>query len=179
MAYRKTEKVLAQLEAKRAGIIAAALDVIEKGGLEALVLDNVAARAEIAVGLIYRYFPDKTELLAAAVAQLLARDLAAMREAGTLEKGISFLITRLRLGYRLMSTIGQQPAYREGIRTELARLIRATEPAESAALLAAAAYGAIFEAAGYVRPRDEATLALVVLKAIGVPVRRKAAAEVI
>jgi AcrR family transcriptional regulator len=103
MAYRKTEKVLAQLEAKRNSLIAAAIDVIEKHGLDGLTTDLVADRAGVAAGLLYRYFPDKTELLAAAVAQCLERDLTAMKEASNtfgLPGAVSALASRLVLNYR-------------------------------------------------------------------------------
>lgn len=171
MAYRKTEKVLAHLEARRAGIIAAAIDVIAKSGMEGLTTDAIAERGAIAVGLIYKYFPDKTELLAAVVAQLLARDLAAVKECGTLSDAIPVFFNRICSNYRLMSAIGQVPAYREGIRREFARLIRATGT-ESPTILAAAVYGAIFEAAG-IGPRVEQSLTICLLRAIGVHAYKK------
>jgi AcrR family transcriptional regulator len=174
MAYRKTEKVLAQLEARRASIIASAIDVISKHGLEGLTTDSVAARAGIAVGLIYKYFPDKTELLAAVVAQLLDRDRAAMKEAESLAEAIGTLFHRAATNYRLMSTISQLPAYREGMKRELARLIRATDPTEIAGLLSAVVYGAIFEAAA-LGPRFEKELTTAVRRALGVSSKAKAA----
>jgi AcrR family transcriptional regulator len=181
MAYRKTEKVLAQLEAKRAGLIAAAIDVIEKVGLDGLTTDLVCERAGVAAGLLYRYFPDKTELLAAAVAQCLERDLTAMKlQSNTdgLPGAVSALASRLVLNYRYMSHIGRFPAYREGIRRELARLIRASDATESPALLACIVYGALFEAAGHIRPRDEPALCAAMLRACGVKVAARAGAVV-
>lgn len=177
MAYRKTEKVLAQLEAKRSGLIAAAIDVIEKVGLDGLTTDGVCERAGVAAGLLYRYFPDKTELIAAAVAQCLERDLTAMKEQSNtdgLVGAVSALTSRLVLNYRYMSHIGRFPAYREGIRRELARLIRASEVSEPAPILAAVVYGALFEAAGYIRPRDEPALCAAVLRLVGVKVDKRA-----
>ena len=183
MAYRKTEKVLAQLEAKRSALIAAALDVIEKVGLDGLTTDLVAERAGVAAGLLYRYFPDKTELLAAAVAQCLERDLTAMKEASNtagLPDAVAVLASRMVINYRIVSQISRFPAYREGIRRELARLIRAdgSDAAEQPALLAAAAYGALFEAAGYIRPRDEPALSAVILRLVGAKVTKRAGAAV-
>lgn len=176
MAYRKTEKVLAQLEAKRNSFIAAAIDVIAKSGMEGLTTDAVAARADVADGLLYKYFPDKTELLAAVVHHVLARDLAAMRGAignssphDALETSLALLFTRASSNYRVMAAISQMPVYREGMRRELARLIRATG-AETPPLLAAIAYGALFEAAGSYRPKDEPALTASLLRAFGVRV---------
>lgn len=175
MAYRKTEKVLAQLEAKRAGLIAAAIDVISKVGLDALTTDLVCERAGVAAGLLYRYFPDKTELLAAAVAQCLERDLTAMK-GQSITDAVAILASRWVSNYRVVSQIGRFPAYREGIRRELARLIRAaeTDAAEPATVLAAAAYGALFEGAGHIRPRDEPALCAGVLRLVGVKVGKRA-----
>jgi len=177
MAYRKTEKVLAQLEAKRNSLIASAIDVIEKVGLDGLTTDLVCERAGVAAGLLYRYFPDKTELLAAVVAQCLERDLTAMREQ-SITGAVSILASRWVSNYRVISQIGRFPAYREGIRRELARLIRASEAAESPAILASVAYGALFEAAGHIRPRDEQALCAAVLRACGVKVAARAGAVV-
>jgi AcrR family transcriptional regulator len=181
MVYRKTEKVLAQIEAKRNSIIASAIDVIGKSGMDGLTTDAVAERAGISNGLIYNYFPDKTELLAAAVAQCLERDLAAMKEQSNtdgLPGAVSVLASRWVLNYRVISHIGRFPAYREGIRRELARLIRASEATESSALLASVVYGALFEAASYIRPRDEPALCAAVLRAVGVKVGTRAGAVV-
>lgn len=181
MAYRKTEKVLAQLEAKRNSLIASAIDVIEKVGLDGLTTDLVCERAGVAAGLLYRYFPDKTELLAAVVAQCLERDLAAMKEYSNtsgLPGAISALASRWVSNYRVVSQIGRFPAYREGVRRELARLIRASDATESPAILAAAAYGALFEATGTIRPRDEPALCAAVLRLVGVKVAARAGAVV-
>lgn len=179
MAYRKTEKVLAQLEAKRNSLIAASIDVIEKVGLDGLTTDGVCERAGVAAGLLYRYFPDKTELLAAAVAQCLERDLAAMKEQSNtdgLRGAIAALASRWVINYRIISQIGRFPAYREGVRRELARLIRASDAAESPALLASVVYGALFEAAGTIRTRDEPALCAAALRACGVKVAARAGA---
>jgi len=173
MAYRKTEKILAGIEARKASILAAAIDLITRHGMEGFTTDAIAERAEVAVGLIYKYFPDKTEVLAAVVAQLLARDLATIREAGSLAGGIRAWAQRVAANHRLMATIGAVPAYRAGIRAELAKMIRAAG-GESPAILAAVAYGAILEAAGSLRPRDEATLTTALLKAMGLRVRATA-----
>src|SRR5258707_14208662 len=86
MAYRKTEKVLASMEARRNSILASAIDVITKSGMEGLTTDAVAERAGIAAGLTYSYFADKDELIAAVIAHLLARDVAAMKGAAGIEK---------------------------------------------------------------------------------------------
>jgi AcrR family transcriptional regulator len=184
MAYRKTEKVLAGIAARRAALIAGAIDVIARDGLAGLTTDAIAERAELAVGLIYKYFPDKTELLAAAVQLLLERDLKALRGSvldyshpvERLAAALTLLGSRIGKEYRLMSVIATQAAYREPIRAELAKLIRATEAADSPAVLAAAAYGALLEVARAGRSKDLDTLTGALLRGFGLKVSKKAGA---
>lgn len=170
MAYRKTEKVLAGIEQRKAAILAAAIHIIGKHGMEALTTDNIATRAQVSVGLLYKYFPDMTEMRAAVIAQLLARDLETIRDAGSLEKGIRAWAKNLAANYRLMSAICALPGYRVTMRAELTKMIRATG-AENAPILSAVVYGAVLEAASTLRPRDEQTLVACVLRAVGVRVR--------
>lgn len=158
MAYRKTEKVLAQLEAKRNSFIASAIDVIAKSGMEGLTTDAVAARAGVADGLLYSYFPDKTELLAAVVAHVLARDLAAIREAAIAEREpTQALAAAIAVFYgrmespRVVRAMADQPAYLLPIRAELERLLKPATAGlapKARALAAGQALGAIFGAYG-------------------------------
>lgn len=173
MAYRKTEKVLAALAARRDLIIASAIDIMAKSGAEALTADAISERSEMSVGAIYLNFPDMVELRAAIVQEVLTRDLAVIREAGTLGKGIRAFAQRLSGNYRVMSWVGAQPVYRTGIRAELAKLIKSAG-GESPAMFAAVAYGAVFEAASTLRPRDEVALTACLLKAFGVRARETA-----
>ena len=46
--------------------------------MAAVQIAPVAERAGIAAGTVYRYFPSKTELVAALVAELSAREIAAL-----------------------------------------------------------------------------------------------------
>src|SRR5882672_34185 len=133
MAYRKTEKVLANLEARRNSILASAIDVIARSGMEGLTTDAVAERAGVATGLMYKYFPDKAELVAAVVAHILARDLAAMRAAASIEKTpLPALAAALAAFFRrldnahLVRALSGAPIYQIGIRDELAGLIHDT-----------------------------------------------------
>lgn len=169
MAYRKTEKVLAALEARRQNILASTMDVIAKGGLEALTSDSLRKRAGVPVGLIYHYFADLTEVVAAVVQQLLERDVAAVKECGSIVEAIPVFFHRVASNYGLMKVIGQMPAYRDAMKRELARLIRATDPAESPALLAAVVYGAILEAGGGAKTsKTEEALTAVLMAAVGI-----------
>ena len=154
MAYRKTEKVLANKEARRNSILASAVDVIAKSGMEGLTTDAVANRAGVATGAMYWYFADKTELIAAVFAHLLARELAAMHEAASVEKAplpalaaaIAVFFARLDNAH-LVRAMANAPVYQLGVRTELERLIRATDldlTPKARTLAAAGALGALY-----------------------------------
>jgi AcrR family transcriptional regulator len=177
MAYRKTEKVLSKIAATRSLIIACSIDIIAADGLDALTTRTLADRAEIATGSIFLHFADTKELIIAVASELRTRDIEAMQQAGadkrpipTLIAGISCLAHIVASKYRLMSAIGTLPAYREPVQAELATMIKATKPGERPAILAAMAYGAIFETAR-LGVRSEQTLTSVLLRAIGVPAR--------
>jgi TetR/AcrR family transcriptional regulator, cholesterol catabolism regulator len=55
--------------ARRQRVLLAALELGADGGYEAVQMRDVAASAEVALGTIYRYFPSKDALLAAAMVE--------------------------------------------------------------------------------------------------------------
>src|SRR5258705_11642616 len=87
MPYRQTENVVRRLAARRAAILAAAGQAAAEGGMAAVQIAPVAARAGIAAGTVYRYFPAKTDLVAALVTAVSPRELAALESAGTAAPG--------------------------------------------------------------------------------------------
>jgi AcrR family transcriptional regulator len=57
--------------ARRERVIRAALELGAEGGYDAVQMRDVAARAHVALGTIYRYFPSKDALLLAVMVQWL------------------------------------------------------------------------------------------------------------
>lgn len=167
MAYRKTEKVLAEISGRRDVIVASAVDIISKFGIDALTGSEIAKRADLSVGLIYKHFADIDELRAFVFAQLLARDLELIRAAGTLPGGIRAWAKQLASDARLTAAIARDHAYRDGIKKELARMIRAAG-GDNPFILSAVVCGAVIEASGSLRPRDELALTTALLRAVGV-----------
>jgi AcrR family transcriptional regulator len=55
--------------ARRQRVIRAALDLASEGGYDAVQMRDVAQRAQVALGTIYRYFSSKDHLLAAALVE--------------------------------------------------------------------------------------------------------------
>lgn len=189
MAYRKTEKVLAQLEGRRQLIIASAIDIITKSGIEAVTTDKVAARAGIANGSVYFNFADRAEMDAAVFAHLLARDLSAIRKVAAAQ---DTPVGALAAAITTFSDIAQGllgraceacPIYRKGIESELYSLISNwdRQRLEGAGMVdplgktgiklaAKATMGAIYGLAHTHGPRDKiaSTALLFVLRGIGV-----------
>jgi AcrR family transcriptional regulator len=82
MPYRRTENVERRLAARHAAIIGAARAAASEGGMAAVQIAVVAQRAGIASGTVYRYFPGKTDLVAALLAEITTREIGALRRAG-------------------------------------------------------------------------------------------------
>ena len=87
MPYRRTENVVRRLAARHDAIIAAARDVAGEGGMAAVQIAPVALRAGIAAGTVYRYFPGKTDLVAAVLAGIAEREIGALRRAAAVAPG--------------------------------------------------------------------------------------------
>jgi len=130
MAYRKTPLVKANAKAKREAIIQATIGAIAREGLHGLTTDQIAEKAEVSAGLLYRYFPDRNEMIAIAMAQILAEHTAAIRASESFADGPIDLVAAIIVLYDffkeppLVSALFATPLYREGIRDELAGIIK-------------------------------------------------------
>ena len=87
MAYRRTERVIQRLNARRDSVVAAAHEIAAEVGLDAVQIVPVAARAGIAAGTVYRYFPAKTDLVAALIEGVTAQETAAITRAAAAAPG--------------------------------------------------------------------------------------------
>ena len=87
MPYRRTEKVVRRLVARRDAILQAALGLAAEGGMAAVQITAVSERAGIAAGTVYRYFPSKTEMVAALISTVSDREMAAIRQAAAAAPG--------------------------------------------------------------------------------------------
>jgi AcrR family transcriptional regulator len=195
MAYRRTERVLQHLAARHDGIVAAARAIAAESGLGAVQIAPVAARAGIAAGTVYRYFPAKTDLVGALIEAVSARDIAAFRRAadgapGPLSALAAGLITlaaqalrHRRLAWAVDAAVdGLRLAGRRALATEIELRIRAAIagghlPDQNAAVAAAAIVGMLLEGLiGPLAPPPDAgkarenvqTLTLLALRALGV-----------
>jgi len=87
MPYRRTENVIRHLAEREEAILAAATEIAAEGGMAAVQIAAIAARAGIAAGTVYRYFPSKTDLVAEMMATVAGRELAAITEAADAAPG--------------------------------------------------------------------------------------------
>jgi AcrR family transcriptional regulator len=81
MPYRRTENVARRLAARHLAIIAAARQIAGESGMAGVQVVAVAQRAGIAAGTVYRYFPGKTDLVAAVLSEIADREIGALRRA--------------------------------------------------------------------------------------------------
>jgi AcrR family transcriptional regulator len=169
MPYRRTENVVRKLAARHDAIVAAACEVAAEGGMAAVQIAPVAERAGIATGTVYRYFPSKTELVAALVAVLAEREMAALESAANAAPGplsalaaaIATFAARALANRRLAFALIAEPvepeidraraSYRQALAAEAEKLIRRALdagrlPDQDAALAAAALLGALIAA---------------------------------
>jgi AcrR family transcriptional regulator len=73
----------ASQQARRERILDAAMELAAEGGWDAVQMREVADRAEVALGTLYRYFPSKVQLLVA----VLGRTFQTLNESVTVERG--------------------------------------------------------------------------------------------
>lgn len=168
MPYRRTENVARRLAARHAAIIAAARHAASEGGMAAVQIAPVAQRACIAAGTVYRYFPGKTDLVAALIAEIAEREIAVLRRATTAAPGplsalaaaIMTFAARAMRHRRLAFAVIAEPiapdldaarlSFRQAVAGEFVSLISAAIadkhlPEQDAALSAAALLGLLVE----------------------------------
>jgi AcrR family transcriptional regulator len=150
MPYRRTENVVRRLAARHDAIIAAAREIASEGGMAAVQIAPVAARAGIAAGTVYRYFPAKSDLVGALLAEISEREIAALRRAADAAPGplsalaaaIVTLATRALQNRRLAFAAIAEPVEAEADVARLA-LRRALAAELSARIAAAVAVGSL------------------------------------
>lgn len=166
MAYRRTARVMQRLAARGDAIIAAARALASDQGMQAVQIVPVAARAGIAAGTVYRYFPAKTDLIAALISAVLEHEITAMQRAADAAPGplsalaavLATFAARAQRDRRLAWAVIAEPvepqvdavraALRKEIAAEFEQRIRAAVagghvPEQDAGLASTAIFGAL------------------------------------
>jgi AcrR family transcriptional regulator len=168
MAYRRTENVVRHLAEREQAILDAAQAIATEGGMGAVQIAAVAARADIAAGTVYRYFPSKTELIGELIEALAAHELAAIQRAADAAPGplsalaatVATFAARALHARRLTWAVTGEPVepqvnaerldFRQMLAAELETRIKAAVaaghlPEQDAGMAAPAIIGAILE----------------------------------
>ena len=169
MAYRRTHDVMKRLAARRAAILGAARKIAAESGIGAVQVAPVAARAEVATGTVYRYFPGKAELISELIADVSQAQLASVQRAADAAPGplsaLAAAVTTIavdvlshrRLAWGILAepvdvdVASSRLASRQAIAAEIRIRIEAAAraghlPAQDASLAAAALVGGLHEA---------------------------------
>jgi AcrR family transcriptional regulator len=118
MPYRRTENVVRRLAARHDAIVEAAGALAAEGGISAVQIGTVSRRANVATGTVYRYFPSKTDLVAALADAVTAREIDAMRRAAdsapgplsALAAALATFAARARANRKLAFALIAEPA---------------------------------------------------------------------
>lgn len=80
MAYRQTDKVAARLAETRRSILDAAQGLVAEGGFAAVQMTEVAKKAGVATGTLYRYFSSKEALCRQVFREVSTREMGMLAE---------------------------------------------------------------------------------------------------
>ena len=97
-AHNGQSRLRAGGEATRAAILATALDVFRRRGLDGATMREIAKTAGVALGAAYYYFPSKEAIVQAYYDQVQGEHLA--RVTAALALGQNDLLARLRIAFR-------------------------------------------------------------------------------
>ncbi len=117
MVYRQTESTAKRLADTRARILKAARELVADGGWAAAQVDNVAERAGVATGTVYRHWSAKAELCAEIVAIVSSREVGIVKAvadadgspAEKLESAVRTFSSRALRGRRLAYALIAEP----------------------------------------------------------------------
>jgi len=161
VSYRPTVRTEARRLATRERIVRAATELVARGGYREAQVAEVARRAGIATGTVYRYFPSKAELAAEVFRAASQREVDAVAAAAAahddpreaLAAAVETFARRALAGRRLAWALLAEPvdpaveAERLAFRRAYAAIFAdATHPDHDRELTAAAIVGAIAEA---------------------------------
>jgi AcrR family transcriptional regulator len=113
MAYRRTDEIIAKLGENRRAILNAAHALVAEGGFAAAQMTEVAKRAEVATGTLYRYFPSKEYLCRQVFREVSARELKLLSAAASgpgsalqrMEAALQLFATRAARGQRMAHSL--------------------------------------------------------------------------
>lgn len=131
MAYRRTDQITARLAQNRRDILNAAREIVAKNGFGAAQMSEVAKRAGVATGTLYRYFTSKEEICRQVFREVSSREMNILAGIAAsdapaserLEKVLTSFAGRAIQGRRLAYALLAEPVD-QGLTEERARFRR-------------------------------------------------------
>lgn len=150
MVYRRSERVIARAAERRIKIITGVIQMANDVGLDSVNINDIREYAGIATGTVYLHFPDRDEVIAAAVAHCAQEDVAAMVAASERETHNMLKLTRALQRFiaiytssrRLHPSLMAREAYRHALVRMLTPII-ARNTTDDPEMLALAIVGAL------------------------------------
>jgi AcrR family transcriptional regulator len=134
MVYRRTKKVIDRMRDRHHAIIAAAINIISKGGWKGYEIDKVAVASGVGVGTIYKYFANRDELDTAVVRMVIDDHIEAMHDAarrapdaiGALASVLMVFVNRHIADPKLGKAVMDKPFYRDLLADDIETYVRKT-----------------------------------------------------
>ncbi len=111
MAYRKTDKVTARLADTRRSILDAARGLVAEGGFAAVQMTEVAKKAGVATGTLYRYFSSKEALCRQVFREVSAREMGMLAEIASSDEPASERLVKVLRTFAGRAVRGRRLAY--------------------------------------------------------------------
>lgn len=111
MAYRKTDKVTARLADTRRSILDAARDLVAEGGFAAVQMTEVAKKAGVATGTLYRYFSSKEALCRQVFREVSAREMGMLATIASGDEAASERLVKVLRTFAGRAVRGRRLAY--------------------------------------------------------------------
>jgi AcrR family transcriptional regulator len=111
LAYRRTDNVAARLADNRRAILNAARDLVSEGGFAAAQMTEVARKAGVATGTLYRYFPSKEELCRQVFREVSAREMNVLASIAAGKASAATRLTEVLYTFAGRAVRGRRLAY--------------------------------------------------------------------
>ena len=111
LAYRKTDKVTARLADTRRGILDAARALVSEGGFASVQMSEVAKKAGVATGTLYRYFSSKEALCRQVFREVSAREMGMLAEIASGDEAASERLVKVLRTFAGRAVRGRRLSY--------------------------------------------------------------------
>jgi AcrR family transcriptional regulator len=111
LVYRKTDRVAARLADTRRGILDAARELVSTGGFAAVQMTEVAKKAGVATGTLYRYFSSKEALCRQVFREVSAREMGMLAEIAAGDEAASERLVKVLRTFAGRAVRGRRLSY--------------------------------------------------------------------